>query len=468
MEPAIEVRSLSKMYKLYARPASIVMEQLRRRPMHEAVWALRDVDFEVERGEVVGVVGANGAGKSTLLSILAGVLDPTSGSSVVRGDLRAILQLGTGFQDGYSGLENVYMGGYCLGYSKPEIDASLDWIVDFSGLGPVIEHPFRTYSSGMKARLTFAVTFCRRPEILIVDEALAAGDLAFQQKCVNRILELCSDGASALVVSHSMFFIEKLCSRALYLEDGRLVADDECRRVTRLYERRLLKEFAQAEPGTAATVATNSGGGTDSAPVSAGSAGHADPTGAGASKVAAAAAEIDPVDPAVQRLLDDPESTCPPILHLGLVRLLETRVLDRSGRPEDVFHTGDAVAVEIEVDSQVAKQDIAVGVQIFHESGVHVATTTNHVQLDEAGAPRRQRLDLARGRQVFRVEFPQLFLADGKYSLSVGMNPKEKHFTEADQLMRERRVATFGFFRADTPWKVIYDPPSRWTRSGGN
>lgn len=443
MDAAIEARSLSKMYKLYARPASIVMEQLRRQPMHEPVWALRDVSFEVGRGEVVGVVGGNGAGKSTLLSILAGVLDPTSGSFSVRGDLRAILQLGTGFQDAYTGLENVYMGGYCLGYSKSQIDESLDWIVDFSGLGPVIEHPFRTYSSGMKARLTFAVTFCRRPEILIVDEALAAGDIAFQQKCVNRILDLCSAGASALVVSHSMFFIEKLCSRALYLEDAQLVADGACRRVTRLYERRLLREFAE-QPAS-----------------------HEAPATEEAVASPANVPETAPVDLEVEALLDDPEGVCPPILHLGLVRLIEVRVLDAAGRAEEVFHTGDTVAVEIHVESRVAKQDVAVGVQIFHESGVHVATSTNLVQLDESGSPCRQRLDLERGKQVFRVEFPQLFLADGKYSLSVGMNPKDKHFTEADQLMRERRVATFGFFRADTPWKVIYDPPSRWSRSGG-
>jgi ABC-type polysaccharide/polyol phosphate transport system ATPase subunit len=439
---AIRVSKLSKLYKVYPKASSILKEQIFRRSAHTAVSALSDVSFEVRRGEIVGLVGANGAGKSTLLSILAGVLDPTSGSFQINGDLRAILQLGTGFQDEYTGRENVYMGGYCIGYSKAEIDRVLDWIIDFSGLRRVIDQPFRTYSSGMKARLTFSVTFCQKTDVLIVDEALSAGDLAFQQKCINRILELCSGGATALVVSHSMYFIEKLCSRALYLQDGELLEDGRCKRVTRLYERRLLEEFANENEGAIASSPT--------------------PTPDSEDLAEDLPDALPPVSDETQALLDDPEDLCPAILHLELVKLIEVRILDADRQPLELFHTGATMTIEITVDSMVAKDNIAIGIQIHHESNIHVATSTNLVHLDEEGDPQASPLSLRRGRQTFSVTFPQMFLADGRYYIDVGMNPKMKHFTEADQLLRERRVAVFGFYRSDTPWKVLYDPPSSW------
>lgn len=456
--PAIVVSGLSKLYRIYSSPSQILKELIVRRPLYQPHWALRDVSFSVRRGEIVGVVGANGAGKSTLLRILAGTLDHTGGSFRIEGDLRAILQLGTGFHEEYSGRENIFMGGYCLGYSRAEIEESIDWIIDFSGLGHVIDQPFRTYSSGMKSRLTFAVTFCRRPDILIVDEALATGDLAFQQKCTNHILDLCTGGATALVVSHSMFFIETLCSRSLYLRRGELAADGPSREITQMYERELLAEFAQ-------TTARRGGGGGKPGE----SRGKAPAAGGSPREVVPPSADED--DPAVppppadiQALLDDPEDRCPPILHLNLVRLVSVRILDASGAPRDRFHTGEPVTVEITVDSMVRKDNVVVGVQIFNEADIHVATTTNRAHLDESGRPHSIPLNLRRGRQVFAVRFPALFLCDGKYHLSVGISPKPRHFTPADQLLRRGRVATIGFYRDDIPWKQIYDPPSTWEK----
>ena len=468
---AIHVRGLSKRYKIYRHPAHVLKEAILRKPCHLEHWALRDVSFDVRRGEIVGVVGANGAGKSTLLRILAGVLDATSGSFDVRGQLRAILQLGTGFHDEYTGRENVYMGGYCLGYSRAEIDESLEWIIEFSGLRHVIDQPFRTYSSGMKGRLTFAVTFCRKPDILIVDEALATGDLAFSQKCVNRIIELCGGGSTALVVSHSMFFIEKLCARALYLRDGRLVDDGPCRRVTKLYEKQLLAEFAEKTdevPGGAIAATASPAGDPPKPLASAATNGPGKPPAAAPPPSIASPDRDDPAYPPlpadVQALLDDPEGKCPPILHLGLVRLLAVRVLDGTGREREQFHTGEPLAIEFDVESRVSKDGVVVGVQIFHESNVHVATSTNRVHLSETGEPRCVPFNLRRGRQTFRVDFPRLFLSDGKYFVGLGISPKPRHFTEADQLLREKRVAVFGFYRDDIPWKTLYDPPSRWTK----
>lgn len=487
---AIAVSGLSKLYKIYSSPSQILKELIVRRPLYKPHWALRDVSFTVKRGEIVGVVGANGAGKSTLLRILAGTLDHTQGSFRIAapplnepakafdigrrscpfsGGVRAILQLGTGFHEEYTGRENIFMGGYCLGYTKAEIEESIDWIIDFSGLGHVIDQPFRTYSSGMKSRLTFAVTFCRRPDILIVDEALATGDLAFQQKCTNHILDLCTGGATALVVSHSMFFIETLCSRSLYLRRGELAADGPSREITEMYEKELLAEFAKT------TVRRGAGGAGASGDSGASAAGALGDSGAIRGEDAAARGAPPPVDEddpsippppqEIQALLDDPEDRCPPILHLNLVRLVSVRVLDAKGEPRDRFHTGEPVTVEITVDSSVRKDNVAIGVQIFNEADIHVLTSTNLTQLNETGRPSPQRLNLRRGRQVFRVEFPRLFLCDGKYHVGVGIAPKARHFTPADQLLRRWRVASLGFYRDDLPFKQIYDPPSRWSKA---
>lgn len=221
-ETAISVRNVSKCFDIYDKPHHRLMQFLTRGQNSWArqFWALRDISFDVARGETVGIVGRNGAGKSTLLQIITQTLAPTTGNVLVNGRVAALLELGAGFNMEFTGQENVFMNAMLLGMTRPEIEKKYDDIVNFSGIGSFVEQPVKTYSSGMFARLAFSVAVHSEPSVLIVDEALSVGDSAFQEKSVTRMKEIREAGTSILFVTHSLPIVRNFCDRAVLLEKG--------------------------------------------------------------------------------------------------------------------------------------------------------------------------------------------------------------------------------------------------------
>ncbi|MDX4026630.1 ABC transporter ATP-binding protein [Aliarcobacter skirrowii] len=228
---AIKIQNLTKTYKLYDKPIDRLKESLHplKKKYHKDFYALNDVSFEIKKGETVGIIGKNGSGKSTLLKIITGVLTPTSGRVNVHGKISAILELGAGFNNEMTGIENIYLNTSINGMNKQETNKIIDEIVDFAELGEHIYQPIKTYSSGMKARLAFGVAINVDPEILIVDEALSVGDVRFQQKCLRRMEEFKAQNKTILFVSHSTGMIERFCDRAVWIHEGNIrdIGDSE-------------------------------------------------------------------------------------------------------------------------------------------------------------------------------------------------------------------------------------------------
>ena len=349
--PALRVRSLSKRYELYARPVDRLKQTLwrGRRQFYREFWALRDVSFALAPGRALGIVGRNGSGKSTLLQLVAGTLAPTEGDVETHGRVAALLELGSGFNPEFTGRENVFLNGAILGLARAEMRALLPEILAFADIGDFVDQPVKTYSSGMALRLAFAVATAVAPRVLIVDEALAVGDEAFQRKCFARIEAIREGGAAVLFVSHSPQQVLELTDVALLLDGGRMLLLDDPRRVVSEYQRLLY-----APPAAAARLRDGA---------------LAAPT---AAEVAPDAAE-----PPGQAGFD-PSLRSASVVEYAQhgARIVDPRIATPDGAPVNVLVRGDAYVVSYEVTFAAPARRVRFGMMIKTTTGIELAGGT--------------------------------------------------------------------------------------------
>ena len=378
---AIRARNLSKVYRIYQSPVHALKEAITGKSRHIRRVALDRVDLEVRRGEIIGVLGRNGAGKSTLLKLIAGTLKRTEGDLDVYGRISAILELGSGFHPEYTGRENIYMGGMCLGMSRCEVDSKVEAIIEFSELREVIDQPFKTYSTGMQARLTFSVAISVDPDILIVDEALSVGDARFQLKCSTRLQQFRERAATVLLVSHDSNAITTLCDRAMILEDGRVYAEGDPKQMTIAYHSLLFGE-QKAEAGLNIARAVESS----------------------LSQEPLATAEL-PAQP----------FTVEANMRYGTreARLVDYGILDRGGHRLQVIQSGEACRIYMVLDCDQDIVDLSCGFSIKDRRGTVLWGATNISQTQTAYKAR------ASSRLIIAADC-KMWLSAGEYFVTLG------------------------------------------------
>ena len=425
-DAAVEVQRVSKRFRLYHEKYTSLKERVIHagRIPHEDLWALQDVEFSVQEGETVGILGRNGSGKSTLLKCVCGVLQPTSGQVVVRGKLAGLLELGAGFQQDLSGRENIYLNGSMLGMSKKEVDRVFDDIVAFAELEQFIDNQVKFYSSGMYVRLGFAVAVNVDPDVLVVDEVLAVGDERFQRKCMDRIKTFQREGRTIVFVSHSPDQVRAICDRAVVLNSGKVIGMGPPGDAVRLF-----REILLAEDGPRPPLATDEGApapAADPAPAHPG-----DPllAASGAPQGAPLLAEP-PASPPGPAEHDPPASPNPPVALATevpgppadppgspsghpVVRMAEVTVRFPGSDQRSYLHSGDPLSVRIAYDAAAATEDVVFVIEVRDDVDNLLTRTDTEIL--------GTRVDVAAGRHAVEFSFPSFPLLDGAYRIFAGI-----------------------------------------------
>ena len=358
---AIKVENLNKCYQIYDQPRDRLKQfclpgfqrllGLPAKNFYQEFWAVRDVSFDVKKGEAVGIIGRNGSGKSTLLQMIAGTLHPTSGVVSTQGRIAALLELGSGFNPNFTGRENVYLSGAVLGFTRDQLDNKFDAIVGFADIGLHLDQPVKTYSSGMMLRLAFAVQVQVEPDILIIDEALAVGDALFQKRCFQRIEKLLSEGTTLLFVSHDQESVRTLTNQAVFLNKGRIAAYGTSSEVVLEYRKQLHIDESSYFSEVARLLADKAAQASFAASVAV----AGTPVADGTQSPAVATSQANKLS-----------------FGEGEVKILKIETLSADGLPVTVFYPGDIVRIRVTCQSAINTDKLNVGIRIRNKEGVKI------------------------------------------------------------------------------------------------
>lgn len=368
--PIISANHVGKVYKLYDRPQDRLKQALLwrfGRNYGRDFWALRDVSFQVQRGETLGLIGRNGSGKSTLLQILAGTLQPTIGEISVNGRVAALLELGSGFNPEYTGRENVFVNGALFGFSQTDIESRFDDIAAFADIGDFIDQPVKLYSSGMFARLAFAVLSHIDPDVLLVDEALSVGDIRFQRKCLRHMDHLVAQGTTVILVSHDLHMIERFCARSIVLDRGEMKTDSGSQIATAYYQNMLLEAPRPASDENAPEVTENRWA-------------------------------------------------------TGEIQFTATEFSDEQGVSRQTFYTGERISLTMRYQAKQPVSDVFAGVSVWSQDGIRVGQA--HMVFESAQPFSSQLL----GDFSINCVFDSIPLLPGQYFLRGGVYDQSLRF----------------------------------------
>lgn len=384
MATALLVEGVSKRYRIYNRPNDRLKEMVTRGrwKRHEEFWALKEVSFEIEAGTTTGIIGPNGSGKSTLLQIMTGTLEPTHGSVWHEGRIAALLELGSGFNNEFTGIENIFMNAALMGFSRSETEALLPEIERFAEIGPFIHQPVKTYSSGMYVRLAFSVAISAAPQILIIDEALAVGDAVFQHRCMRHLKEMQESGVTVFFVSHDLASIRALCSRAILLHAGHVVADGKPTTVLNQYQKLIMAREKAYDRQQALTETSN------------------------------------PEQDLSVVLKDIPRLKCAYRHGDGSAEVVRVDLLDSAHRPIGVVETGESVTIRILVRFLTDVTDPVFGFLLRNRHGIHLYGTNTDLHQIRLGQIRRG--------EIVEISFPfECWLAPDSYAVTVAVHSSD-------------------------------------------
>jgi len=408
---AINVINISKVFRVYP---DLVRSRVKQyifpwRKYYQNKVALKDINLTISKGEVVGVIGPNGAGKTTLLKIIAGISFPTSGEVYCSSKVVAVLALGLGFHSRLTGMENLELAGMMLGMSKREIQKKKDWIVDFAELQEYIDRPLTTYSMGMKARLSFAVAACQEPDTLIIDEALATGDIRFVQKCINRIHEITQSGTTALFVSHNIWSIRKLTQRCILLDGGEIVGDGDTARIADRYYEVMLKNEVFEKTSNEYDLGSYVG--------------------------------------------------------TGKVQLKNITLLNQQGHSHEIVYSGESAKLILEIESDKDRSHVLISLQCWRTDGVPAFfTEIAGGGLDHNNTFCRRTFNFRQDRSTVVAEFLPLLLAPGDYYLDISIVDQINHsgYTSNEQFYFKTHVLEFGVRKHGNPNRtIVYYQPTK-------